>query len=71
MKKHKKYTDEELKGRMTLAIEKMVGVLEDEDDAHKKVQAANALSGLVKRYKELFKDSHSEGEAKLRSVKNF
>jgi hypothetical protein len=69
---NKTYTDPELKQKMSLAIDEMIAVLEsDEETANQKTQAANALSGLVQRYKKLFNTAPEKGDKKLKSVKNF
>lgn len=68
----KSYTNKELKHKLVNAIERMDAILtSDEKDAHKNVQAANAMAGLVKRYKELFDVGMEEYQPKMKSVKNF
>lgn len=64
-------TKTQLRENMELGIEKMRDILEDDDSGkQEKVQAANAMSGLVNRYKEIFGVA-PEGDGELRSVKNF
>lgn len=56
---------------MELGIKKMREILEDDKSGKQEmVQAANAMSGLINRYKDIF-GFKPEKETELRSVKNF
>lgn len=69
--KHKKLTDSELRQYLEESIETMRGIVTNETaEDGKRTNAANALSGLITRYKELYPVA-SEEPSKMRAVKNF
>lgn len=67
----KKLTQKELREKMEDAIEKVHNDINDPElNSNQRAYSANALSGLVRSYREMF-GTAGEGEGKLRSVKNF
>ena len=65
-----KYTDSDLMEKMHNSINAMEKIVTSEDDGHRQIQAANALSGLVRTYKDMFGVAPEE-KTKLKSVKGF
>lgn len=66
-----KLTQAELRQKMEDAIEKVHKDVNDKSlNSNQRAYSANALSGLVRSYREMF-GTAGEGETKLRSVKNF
>lgn len=63
-------TEKEVKSKMEDAINEMHKIIIEADTENKKAYAANALSGLVTRYKEMF-GLTPEQPVELKSVKSF
>jgi hypothetical protein len=71
MPKKQKLTAKELREKMEDAIEKVhADVVSEESSTNQRAYSANALSGLVTRYKDLF-GVVPEEKTKMKAVKNF
>jgi hypothetical protein len=74
MSKDKKYKESEVREKMYDTIQSMYETANDATlDAGKRVNAANTLSNLCSRYKEMFgfEPEVNVGESKMTAVKSF
>jgi len=69
----KKLTQKDLREKMEDAIESVHNDIQNPDlNSNQRAYSANALSGLVRSYREMFGVAPEKGEANLRKVaKNF